>query len=225
MTLLSARQLTRIFPTKSGDVVAVNAVDCDVAAGELVVIHGSASSGKTTLLNLVGGLDRPSYGSVQFAGEHELAALNDAQLAELRRTEFGFLFQHFGLIDVLTVRENVEVPLRMMRMESRERERRVRESLDLVGLNDSADQMPGSLSEVHQQLVGVARAIVTEPRLILADEPAARLGRAPSESLMEVLRRVVDERGVSILMTTEDPSLVAHADTAYEMIGGTLFPA
>src|SRR6478735_612449 len=155
--VLRAERLTRIFPTKGGDVHACVDIDLELLAGQLVVVRGASGAVKTTLLNTLGTLDRPTRGRV-IVGDLDTETLGDEQLAALRRERFGFVFQSFGLLEVLTTSENVEVPLRIAAVDPAERDSRVAEALRLVGLEAQAPQRPGELSGGQQQRVGIARA-------------------------------------------------------------------
>jgi len=189
--------------------------------GELIVVHGRSGSGKTTLLNMIGGLDRPSSGRVTVDGA-EVSSLPEEALVEYRRETVGFVFQSFGLITILTAAENVEIPLRLRRLEPNERAARVRELLHLVDLAPRANHRPQELSGGEQQRVAIARALGNEPRLLIADEPTAQLDSRRAETIMGLLRKLVDSRGVSVIVATHDPLLIGMADRVIELRDGTL---
>ena len=174
MTTLRAESVSRVFETGGEAVHAVQEVSLEVRPGELLVVTGPSGAGKTTLLNLLGGLDRPTSGRV-LLGDDELSALGEDELAAVRRDRLGYVFQSFGLIPVLSAAENVEVPLRLQRMPQAERDARVAEALELVGLGTHAAQRPYELSGGQQQRVGIARALAARPQLLLADEPTGQL--------------------------------------------------
>lgn len=219
--VLAACDLRRTYRTAAGDVHAVDGVTLEVPPGRLVVVRGRSGSGKTTLLNLLGGLDRPDAGRV-LLGDRDLTAMDDAELVEVRRREVGYVFQSFGLLPVLSAAENVSVPLRLLRTDPAERDRRVAELLDLVGLAAHAAQRPAELSGGQQQRVAVARALAGEPRLLIADEPTGQLDSGTARQVLGLLRELVDQRGVSVVVATHDPALVDLADDALELTDGRL---
>ena len=216
---LAGRGLTRVFPTPSGEVHAVVDVDVEVRPGELLVVRGRSGAGKTTLLNLLGGLDRPTSGSV-WLGERELTAMTEDEALAVRRQELAFIFQSFGLIPVLSAAENVEVPLRLLRTDPGERDDRVAAALERVGLADHANQRPHELSGGEQQRVGIARALVTEPTILLADEPTGQLDSQTAGTIMDLLHELVHERGLAAVVSTHDPLLMRQADRVVELHDG-----
>ena len=222
--MISARGLTRHFKDGHHERLALAGVDLDVAEGEYVVVFGRSGAGKTTLLNLLGGLDRPSGGSVSLDGD-DLAALGSDRLAALRRDRIGFVFQTFGLLAELTAAENVEVPLRLRRAPAADRDTRVREALELVGLGLRGRHFPDQLSGGEQQRVAIARALVAEAPLVLADEPTSQLDSANSQAVAAILRELVDTRGLTAVVTTHDPIVVAAADRTIELDDGRVVPA
>jgi putative ABC transport system ATP-binding protein len=207
----------------SGDraVHAVRDVTFTAGRGELVAVRGRSGAGKTTLLNMIGGLDRPTRGRVEVAG-HDVTAAAEAELLELRRTTIGFVFQSFGLIPILSAAENVSVPLRLMRRPAAERTERVALLLELVGLGGQAAQRPGELSGGQQQRVAVARALANDPPLLIADEPTGQLDSETGRSIMELLRALVDARGMTALVATHDASLIDRADRVLTLRDGRL---
>lgn len=198
---LSARGLGRTYPGGGGDVQACRHVDLDVFAGEFVVLRGRSGAGKTTLLNLLGGLDRPTEGHVLVAGQ-DLAGLSEAEITDLRREQLGYVFQSFGLLPMLSAAENVEVPLRIRRVPAAERQERVRQALQLVGLSRQARQRPDELSGGQQQRVGVARAIVSRPRILLADEPTGQLDSTTAAGIIDLIDDLVREQGLAAVVST-----------------------
>jgi putative ABC transport system ATP-binding protein len=218
-TVLRAQDLTRVFGTGAGEVHALTSASLEVAAGELLVVRGPSGSGKTTLLNLLGGLDRPTSGRV-WLGDSELTALGEKAVLTARRERIGYVFQSFGLVPVLSAAENVEVPLRLRRTAPAERAERVAAALDAVGLTGHAKQRPYELSGGQQQRVGIARALVAEPELLLADEPTGQLDSGTAAVVMDLLARVVHERGVAAVVSTHDPELMARADRVVELHDG-----
>jgi putative ABC transport system ATP-binding protein len=222
--VISARDLTRRFQDGQHDRLALAGVDLDVSEGEYVVVFGRSGAGKTTLLNLLGGLDRPSDGSVSVDGL-DLAGLGRDRLAALRRDRIGFVFQTFGLLAELTAAENVEVPLRLRRAPAEDRDARVRAALELVGLGLRGRHFPDQLSGGEQQRVAIARALVAEAPLVLADEPTSQLDSANSHAVAAILRDLVDTRGLTAVVTTHDPIVVAAADRTIELDDGRVVTA
>jgi putative ABC transport system ATP-binding protein len=213
--------VTKEYRNGAARVHALLDVTAVLPAGELCVVQGRSGSGKTTLLNMIGGLDRPSAGRVTVGGR-EVSSLPEEQLVEYRREAVGFVFQSFGLIPILTAAENVEVPLRLQRVAPGERAERARELLRLVDLADRANHRPQELSGGEQQRVAIARALANEPKLLIADEPTAQLDSNRGRTIMGVLRKLVDERGVSVIVATHDPLLIGLGDHVIELRDGSL---
>lgn len=209
--MVAVRGLTRTYAADAVPVHALREVSFDVAAGEMVAVVGRSGSGKTTLLNLLGGLDRPDAGTVRVDGT-EVTTLDETGLSRLRRESVAYVFQTFGLVPALTAAENVGVPLRLRRTPVAEREQRVALLLDLVGLRDHAGQRPAELSGGQQQRVGIARALAGSPRLLLADEPTGQLDADTGLAVMSLLRAVVESEGVTAVVATHDPVMMALAD-------------
>lgn len=217
--LLRAADVVRTYATPGGDVHAVDHVTLDVPPGQLLVVRGRSGSGKTTLLNLLGGLDTPDAGHVLLAGR-DLAGMGEDELVQVRRREVGYVFQSFGLLPVLTAAENVGVPLRLTRTDPAERERRVAELLEVVGLAGHAAQRPAELSGGQQQRVAIARALANQPRLLIADEPTGQLDSGTGRQVMDLIRHLVRERGVTAVVATHDPALLRLADRVVELSDG-----
>jgi putative ABC transport system ATP-binding protein len=201
--------LTKTYRTESVETTALDSIDLEIAEGEFVAIMGPSGCGKSTLLNVMGMLDSPTGGSYVFDGK-EVAGLTEVALAETRKHNIGFIFQSFNLVDELTVRENVELALLYHNIPAPERKSRVERVLDKVGIAHRAKHRPTQLSGGQQQRVAVARALVGEPRLILADEPTGNLDTAHGEEVMRMLRQL-NQEGSTIVMVTHSP---AHADFA-----------
>jgi len=219
--LVELESVTREYRNGAARVHALLDVTVALPAGELCVVHGRSGSGKTTLLNLIGGLDRPSAGRVTVGGL-DVSALPEEALVDYRRESVGFVFQSFGLIPILTAAENVEVPLRLRRVEPAARAERSHELLRLVDLADRANHRPQELSGGEQQRVAIARALANEPRLLIADEPTAQLDSQRGRTIMGVLRTLVDEHGVSVIVATHDPLLIGMGDNTVELRDGEL---
>jgi len=219
--LVEVAGVHRTFGRGPAAVHALRGVSLTVAPGELVALVGRSGSGKTSLLNLVGGLDRPDAGTVRVAGT-DVGALDDDGLVALRRDVVSSVFQTFGLVPVLTAAENVGVPLRLRRVPAAEREQRVARLLDLVGLTPHATQRPDELSGGQQQRVALARALAGSPRLLVADEPTGQLDRETGLAVMALVRGVVEAEGVAALVSTHDPVMVALADRVVHVVDGQL---
>lgn len=219
MSVLRGVGLGRRYGSGQTAVEALAGVDIEVRAGRLTVVRGPSGSGKTTLLNLLGGLDRPTSGRV-LLGDDVLSELSEAELAAARRDRIGYVFQNFGLIPVLSAAENVEVPLRLRRMERGQRDERVTEVLELVGLTHHAGQRPGELSGGQQQRVGVARALVVRPEVLIADEPTGQLDSETAERIMDLILEVTRIRGTATVVATHDPLLISRADEVLELRDG-----
>jgi putative ABC transport system ATP-binding protein len=219
--LLSVRNVRRSFGVGPTVVHALRDVSFDVEAGTMVALVGRSGSGKTTLLNIVGGLDRPDSGTV-VVDDTEVTALDEDGLSRLRRATVAYVFQTFGLIPVLSAAENVGAPLRLVRTPAPVRERRVELLLELVGLADHAQQRPGELSGGQQQRVAIARALAASPRLLIADEPTGQLDAETGLSVMSLLRGVVESEGVTALVSTHDPVMMALADRVIRIQDGRL---
>jgi putative ABC transport system ATP-binding protein len=217
--MLTVRGVSRSFGSGATAVDALRDVSFDVATGTMVALVGRSGSGKTTLLNVVGGLDKPDLGTVVVDGT-EVTALDEEGLSRLRRDTVAYIFQTFGLIPVLSAAENVGVPLRMSKTPTAEREHRVALLLDLVGLADHAEQRPGELSGGQQQRVAIARALAGSPRLLVADEPTGQLDAETGLSVMALLRAVVESEGVTALVSTHDPVMMALADRVVRISDG-----
>ena len=214
-----ASACARDFPMGSTVVHALDGVDLRIARGELVAVRGRSGSGKTTLLSLIGGLDLPTAGHVLVDGQ-SVSEMTPAELVELRRRKVGFIFQAFGLLSILSAAENVEVPMRLVAADPRERDDRVAVLLELVGLGDRARHRPHELSGGEQQRVAIARALANRPQLLLADEPTGQLDSGTGQAVMGLLRGIVRSEGLTAVIATHDPSLLDIADRVVELRDG-----
>ena len=203
---------------------ALRDVSLEVPRGRLVTLVGRSGSGKTTLLTCIGGLDRPTAGRIDVDGV-DVTALDEAGRTALRRDRVAFVFQTFGLLPALTAAENVGLPLRLRRAPHDEREDRVAELLDLVGLTAHAGQRPSEMSGGQQQRVAVARALANRPRLLLADEPTGQLDQETGASIMRLLLDVVRAEGTTALISTHDATLQGLADASIRLTDGRVDPA
>jgi putative ABC transport system ATP-binding protein len=219
--IVEARGLVREFPSGDDIVRALGGVDLTVEPGELLAIRGRSGSGKTTLLNVLGGLDRPTSGTVVVDGR-DLAGLGSAELVDLRRRTIAYVFQTFGLIPILTAGENVEIPLRLVRTEPAERDARVAELLDLVGLGARVRHRPPELSGGEQQRVAIARSLANRPKVLFADEPTGQLDSETGHTIMRLLRSVVDRERIAAVVATHDPIMLDVADRIVELRDGVI---
>ena len=220
-SLLDARRVSRTFRLAGESVHAVRDVSIDVWPGEFIAIVGRSGSGKTTLLNVMAGLDRPTSGQAFFEGR-DLSEMGEAEMTRLRRRRLGFVFQSFALLPLLSAYENVELPLRIAGVGARERASRAEEVLDMVGLRRRARHRPFELSGGEQQRIAIARAVVMQPAVILADEPTGELDSANAAAIFGLFRDMVDEEGMSVVATTHDQTLLELADCVYDLHDGAL---
>jgi putative ABC transport system ATP-binding protein len=216
--LIQARWLKRYYRRGSETVKALDGVDLTIRAGEMVAILGPSGSGKTTLLNLLSGLDAPTEGTLEIAGR-PVAGLSEEQLVEVRRGVLGFVFQQFSLLPTLNVTENVELPL--LFLGRRADPRRTAEVLRLVGLSDRAGHLPRELSGGQMQRVAVARALIVEPKILVADEPTGNLDKAAGEQIIALFRELA-ARGLAILLTTHNIAFAREADRAITIEDGRI---
>jgi putative ABC transport system ATP-binding protein len=222
MTLVRAERLRKDY--RVGDLVvpAVRGVDFTISSGSFVCFVGPSGSGKTTLLNMIGCLDRPSGGRLSVL-DTQVGQLDRRQAAAFRGEHIGFVFQDFNLIPVLTVYENVEYPLIMVQQWSTAaRRERVRSLLTATGIQEQADKRPDQLSGGQKQRVAVARALVTNPKLVLADEPTANLDHETAYRIIHLMRRLRDEFGTSFVFSTHDPKIMGEAEVTFELEDGRL---
>ncbi|WP_448554965.1 ABC transporter ATP-binding protein [Thalassotalea montiporae] len=211
--MLKLHNLSRVYQTDEVETLALNGVNIEIDQGEFVAIMGPSGCGKSTLLNTIGMLDSPTGGQYLFNGE-DVSGYGEGQLAALRKKHIGFIFQNFNLIDELTVAENIELALLYHNIPAAERKARVTHIMDKVGIGHRAGHMPSQLSGGQQQRVAVARAIVGDQQLILADEPTGNLDSAHGQEVMDMLR-TLNDGGTTIVMVTHSP---AHADYAKRTI-------
>jgi putative ABC transport system ATP-binding protein len=221
MSLIQAENLTKVYGQGDTAVTALDHVRLSVNAGEFVAVMGPSGCGKSTLLHLLGGLDRPSAGQVLIDG-HNLSKLSDAALTQLRRRKLGFVFQFFNLIPVLDSTENAALPLTLDGVPLAQARAKAAEWLKRVGLGNKLASRPDQLSGGQQQRVAVARALVAEPSLILADEPTGNLDTHASDEIAGLLRQVSDEWQRAVVMVTHDPRIAAYADRILFLKDGTI---
>ncbi|GJQ34676.1 MAG: macrolide ABC transporter ATP-binding protein [Anaerolineaceae bacterium] len=221
MEVAKLKNVTRIYKIGEVETRALNGVSMTIGDGEFTSLVGPSGSGKTTLLQLIGCLDKPTSGSVVING-HETTNLNRNQRADLRKGTIGFVFQFFALIPTLTAYENVEMPLLLNGKSPAQRKQRVMELLEAVDLKDRAHHRPDQLSGGQQQRVAVARALSTNPTMILADEPTANLDTTNGEQVMEIMKKLNKETGVTFVFATHDPRVIKHAARVVTLRDGVI---
>jgi len=222
--LIAARDLTKAYPTPAGPLPVLTGLDLDVAPGEMIAVVGASGVGKSTLLHVLGTLDRPDGGSLRIAGE-DVLALSGPRRCEFRNRTLGFVFQFHHLLPEFSAAENVAMPLLIGRQPAGEARRRALELLDEVGLRGRADHRPGALSGGEQQRVAVARALAASPRVLLADEPTGDLDRATGQKLAETLRSLVRARSLTVVIVTHNEELARGCDRVLALTGGRLLAA
>ena len=211
----------KAYTTGSKKVVAVSGVNLTVDDGEWLAIRGRTGHGKSTLLNLLGGLDRPTSGQLKLDGR-DVGRMGDAELTLLRAAAIGFIFQTFNLVPTLSAAENVEAALIPLRIGHAERRRQVAAALDSVGLADRSRHLPSELSGGQQQRVGIARALVKEPRVLLADEPTGNLDEDTRDEIIDLIAKLWREHGLTLVLVSHDSAVVRHAERVGVMSHGQL---
>ena len=220
--LLELVNVSKSYVSESEEVNPLRGINLKIYEGQFIAVVGRSGSGKTTLLNIMAGLDKPTIGDILIQGS-SMTAMDEKSLTEIRRTTIGFIFQSFGLLPLLSAFENVELPLRISGVEHNERFNRTKEALEIVGLNPRSNHRPYELSGGEQQRVSIARAIVTKPAIILADEPTGELDSTNAESIFGLFKDMVVERGMTIIAATHDSSLLSMADEVKEIRDGDLY--
>jgi putative ABC transport system ATP-binding protein len=219
--IVRVREVHKHFRRGSEQIDVLNGLNLEVAPGEFFALMGPSGSGKTTLLNLIAGLDTPTQGEV-WVGDEMISRMTEAQLARWRTRHIGFVFQFYHLLPVLTAYENVELPLLLLPLSGAERRKQVLTALELVGLTDRVRHRPGQLSGGQQQRVGIARAIVTDPTLIMADEPTGDLDAHSAEEILDLMGVLQRELHKTIIMVTHDPRAAARAQRILHLDKGQL---
>jgi putative ABC transport system ATP-binding protein len=220
-SIIKIRKLAKTYQRGKERLEVLKGIDLDIAPGAYEALMGPSGSGKSTLLNLIAGLDRATSGSIVVAGA-DLGTLSEAALAEWRAKSVGFVFQSYNLIPVLTAAENVELPLLLTKLSSAERKKRALTALKVVGLAERVDHRPDQLSGGQQQRVSIARAIVTDPKLLVADEPTGDLDRQSAEEILGLLEKLHREFHKTIIMVTHDPHAAERAQTVRRLDKGAL---
>jgi len=208
--LVRVNGVTKTYRRGGETVNVLSGLALEVPRGDMVALMGPSGSGKSTLLNLIGGIDRPTGGSIEFAGQR-LEQMNESELARWRARHVGFIFQMHHLLPMLTAQDNVELPLLLTGLSATERRRRAASALKLVGLEDRVKHKPAELSGGQEQRVGIARAIVTDPDILLCDEPTGDLDRRSGDSILDLLQALNRDQGKTILMVTHDPHAAGRA--------------
>ena len=223
-TLVRAKDVHKTFRRGSERIEVLQGVNLEIGKGEFLALMGPSGSGKTTLLNLIGGLDTASEGSIEVGGI-DISRMSGAALSRWRSQNIGFVFQLYNLLPVLTAERNVELPLLLTRLSKAQRRKHVEVALKVVGLADRAKHYPRQLSGGQEQRVGIARAIVTDPTLLLCDEPTGDLDRKAGDEILDLLQALNREHGKTIIMVTHDPHAAERATQVLHLEKGTLMEA
>jgi putative ABC transport system ATP-binding protein len=221
MSMVDVRNVTKSYRRDAEELVVLNGLSLQVAEGDFAALMGPSGSGKSTLLNLIAGIDKPTSGEVVVAGT-DVGRLDETGLAEFRSHNVGFIFQFYNLIPVLTAAENVELPLLLTHLSKAERRERARTALKVVGLADRADHYPRQLSGGQEQRVAIARAIVTDPKVLVADEPTGDLDAKSATEILDLMGTLNREFGKTIVMVTHDPRAAERAHTQHHLEKGVL---
>ncbi len=221
MTIIKTENLTKIYSDGKVEVVALRDVNLEIMQGEFIVVAGPSGSGKTTLLNQIGGLDKPTEGRVYLEGK-DITQMKKDELAELRLRKIGFIFQTYNLIPVLTVSENVELPLVLLGIPEKQRKEQVMEVLNLLDISELANKKPNEISGGQQQRVAIARAIITKPSIILADEPTAHLDSKTGGMLIDVMIKMNREKGITFIICSHDPQVIQKAGRLIRLRDGMI---
>jgi putative ABC transport system ATP-binding protein len=220
-SLVSIHDLHKVYHRGGERIDVLQGVDVEIPQGDFLALMGPSGSGKTTLLNLIGGLDTPSGGTIT-VGSDRIDQMSGGRLAEWRARHIGFVFQLYNLLPVLTAARNVELPLLLTKLGKAERRKRVQVALSVVGLADRANHFPRQLSGGQEQRVGIARAIVTDPTLLLCDEPTGDLDRKSGDEILDLLQALNRDHGKTIVMVTHDPHAAQRATRVLHLEKGQL---
>jgi putative ABC transport system ATP-binding protein len=220
-SLVRLRGVAKDYQRGSETVHVLHSLDLDIPKGDFLALMGPSGSGKSTLLNLIGGLDRATAGTIEIASQRT-DTMNDSQLGRWRANHVGFVFQMYNLLPVLTAERNVELPLLLTKLSGAERRKRSQAALSLVGLTDRAKHKPRELSGGQEQRVGIARAIVSDPDLLLCDEPTGDLDRKSGDEILDLLQALNQQQGKTIIMVTHDPHAAARAKHILHLNKGQL---
>ena len=219
--LIEIRDLSKVYLRGKQNVEVLHHVDIDIDEGDFLALMGPSGSGKTTLLNMIGGLDAPSSGSISVGGQR-IDQLGSGALAKWRAAKVGFVFQFYNLMPMLSAQRNVELPLLLTKLSASERKKRAAIALELVGLSDRASHKPSELSGGQQQRVSIARAIVSDPALLVCDEPTGDLDRQSAQDVLSLLRALNRDHGKTVVMVTHDPKAAEYANHTLHLDKGSL---
>ena len=219
--LIDIEHVEKVYHRDQIEIPVLNDINLEVPSGEYVALMGPSGSGKTTLLNLIAGIDSPTRGRIVIGGR-DIATMSQTDLAEWRSHTVGFIFQLYNLLPVLNAFENVELPLLLTKLSKKERRKHVETALSIVGLSDRMDHYPRQLSGGQEQRVAIARAIVSDPKILVADEPTGDLDAKSAEEILELLRRLNEEFGKTIVMVTHDPKAASRAHRMVHLDKGVL---
>jgi len=217
--VISLRSVSKVYEVGQTRLRALDDVSLDISPGEFALIVGRSGSGKSTLLNMLAGLERPTKGKIRIAGK-QIERLSESQLVSFRLKHIGFVFQSFNLFPAHTALDNVAMPLMYKGVSRPRRTRMAREMLKAVGLNSHAHHMPGQMSGGQQQRVGIARALVTQPRILFADEPTGNLDFNTSREILRLIRDICRRSGTTLIMVTHDPEIAVYADRVITLLDG-----
>ena len=221
MAYIKCRNLTRTYTKGTTTITPLRNLDLDIQEGSFTALMGPSGSGKTTLLNLLAGIDTPTSGSLMIDGV-DISELSNSKLASWRAENIGYIFQLYNLVPVLTAYENVELPLLLQDLSGKERHKKVAAALELVGIADRHDHFPRQLSGGQEQRVAIARAIVTNPKIIVADEPTGDLDRVAAAEVLDLLKQINVELGRTLIIVTHDPKTAQYAQTTLHLDKGQL---
>jgi putative ABC transport system ATP-binding protein len=221
LVILKAEAVEKVYATEAEQVYALRMIDFEIRAGDFLIINGPSGSGKTTLLNILSGIDQPTTGEI-YLGRQPLSGLSDRERTVIRRDKIGLIFQSFELIPVLTVGENVEYPLLLQKLSPQERRKRVKAVLSQVGLGELIKRLPSQLSGGQKQRVAVARALVTRPEIILADEPTGNLDSETGQKIIRLMLELNRKYRVAVVMVSHDLTLNQYAQRVYQIKDGVL---
>jgi len=220
-SLVTIRGLSKIYKQGDINVTALDNISLDIQIGEFLALMGPSGSGKSTLLHIIAGVDKPTRGECHVA-DIDVARLNESELADWRNHNVGFVFQSFNLIPVLTAFENVELPLLLTGLNSKQRRQHVMTALELVGLADRAKHLPKQMSGGQEQRTAIARSLVTDPRLVVADEPTGNLDAQSAQDVLGILKSLSQQAGKTVIMVTHDPKAAAYGSRSIHLEKGRL---